>query len=145
MNWGWKIAIAYSLFVVMMLSLVVVANRQKIDLVSQDYYAQEIKYQQRIDARGNSKALAESLQFEWLAAESRLLVNFPGSVQAASGTLHLYRPSDASQDKTFPMTFSGGQPVSVSLEGLSSGFWRVQLDWAAGGALYFDETTIILP
>ena len=76
MNWGWKIAIGYSIFVAGILSLVVVAYRQTNDLVSADYYAQEIQFQQRIDARGNSLSLQTPFAFEWVEDGRSLLLHF---------------------------------------------------------------------
>ncbi|MCK5210529.1 MAG: FixH family protein, partial [Cyclobacteriaceae bacterium] len=38
MNWGWKIVVLYSAFVIMTLSMVFFFMRQKVDLVADDYY-----------------------------------------------------------------------------------------------------------
>ncbi len=145
MNWGWKIAVVYSAFVVGMLSMVVTASRQNNDLVSEDYYARELAYQDRIDARANSQRLQEPMQFEWLSDCKQLQLLFPEGASLNSGTLHLYRPSDASQDRVFALQGSLDSLTTVDLSQLSAGFWRVQLDWEAGGSAYFNETTLVAP
>ncbi len=58
MSWGNKIAIAYSLFVVLMITLVTMCIKQKdIFLVSDDYYKQEIEFQDRIDKNNNLNSI----------------------------------------------------------------------------------------
>ena len=49
-NWGKGIVLVYACFVVGMLYLVFQSKQQKIDLVVDDYYQQELKFQQQIDA-----------------------------------------------------------------------------------------------
>ncbi len=51
MNWGVGIAIVYILFVLGMLTLVFKSRSQKIDLVTENYYQQELAYQEEIDAK----------------------------------------------------------------------------------------------
>jgi hypothetical protein len=145
MNWGWKIAVVYSAFVVGMMSLVITAFRQTNDLVSEDYYAKELAFQDRIDARANSQWLKEPMQFEWLSVQKQLQLHFPESAAMSTATLHLYRPSDARQDREFALQGSSDTLVSVDLSQLSAGFWRVQLDWEAGGRAFFNESTLVVP
>ncbi|MBI1193732.1 MAG: hypothetical protein GC205_11245 [Bacteroidetes bacterium] len=145
MNWGWKIAVVYSAFVVGMLSMVVTASRQTNDLVSEDYYARELAYQDRIDARANSQSLPAPMQFEWLSGQKQLQLQFPAAAAMNTATLHLYRPSDASQDRKFSLQGNADTLASVDLSQLSAGFWRVQLDWESGGRAYFKETTLVVP
>ena len=49
MSWGKGIAIALTVFILFIATLVTIIIRQKVDLVSEDYYTQEINYQQEID------------------------------------------------------------------------------------------------
>ena len=48
-NWGWKIAILYGGFVCFMLVMVFIASNQKVELVTTNYYEEELKYQSHID------------------------------------------------------------------------------------------------
>lgn len=49
-NWGKGIVMVYVLFVAGMLYLVFQSKQQKLDLVVDDYYQQELKFQGQIDA-----------------------------------------------------------------------------------------------
>lgn len=49
LNWGAGIAVLYMGFVAMIVLLVVMSMRQKIDLVTDEYYAEELLFQGKID------------------------------------------------------------------------------------------------
>ena len=72
MNWGWKIVVVYSGFVVMTLGMVFYFMGHKVDLVAKDYYKQEIEYQDQIDKITNAKSLDEPIGFEYTAAEKKI-------------------------------------------------------------------------
>ncbi len=61
-NWGYKIVLVYSVFVAGILYLVVQSSRQQMDLVTDDYYAQEIRYQEKIDQSKRASALSEPIR-----------------------------------------------------------------------------------
>ena len=58
MDFGGKIIILYLSFVGLILTLVFMSYGQKVELVSADYYAQEINFQQKINATNNEKSLS---------------------------------------------------------------------------------------
>lgn len=57
LNWGWRISILYSGFVVFMLFMVFKTTTVKDDLVTPDYYAKELEYQQHIDKQERANQL----------------------------------------------------------------------------------------
>ena len=63
-NWGYKIVLVYSVFVAGILYLVVQSSRQQMDLVTDDYYAQEIRYQEKIDQSKRASALSEPIRYQ---------------------------------------------------------------------------------
>ncbi len=60
MNWGVRITILYSSFVLFMSTMVYMCTRQHFDLVAPDYYAQELQYQKVIDGTNNTKNFEKS-------------------------------------------------------------------------------------
>ena len=67
-NWGSGIAIFYSLFVITMVYAVVRSTQFDNSLVSDHYYADDLKYQERFDKLSNAQNLKEDLKIQ--AAES---------------------------------------------------------------------------
>jgi hypothetical protein len=57
MNFGVKITALYLGFVALILTLVFMSFGQKVELVSKDYYAQEIAFQDKINSINNERSL----------------------------------------------------------------------------------------
>ena len=146
MNWGWKIVVLYSAFVVMTLSMAIYFMGQKVDLVADDYYKQEIEYQSQMDKISNAKSLKEPIGFEYLRADRSVKLSFPQAhvKQDLHGKIHFYRPANANEDKEYDVrpTDSGEQLIAVS--GFSKGLWKIKISWSSGGKEFFDEKIITL-
>ena len=56
-SWPLGIGIIYGLFVVFLLIYLVYANFNTVDLVTKDYYAKDLKYQQQIDRQDRTSGL----------------------------------------------------------------------------------------
>ena len=143
MNFGHKIAIVYTLFVVFIISLVTFCVKQKdIFLVSSDYYKKEIAYQDEIDKYANTRALAQPVK---VVRNGELLnFEFPEEMQGASGEIHFYRPSDANLDFRVPLHMDSSHVQKVAVNGLVKGRWVVKMEWTKGGKDYLKEEKIIL-
>ena len=61
MNWGTKIILVFAVFVSGILFMVLKAGRYNMDLVTADYYEQELKYQHTIDAVERTNALTTKI------------------------------------------------------------------------------------
>lgn len=139
MNWGHGIALFFGVFVVCMVSLVVVCMRQDdLHLVTQDYYQEEIQYQQQIDKMANARGLDYNI-FIFDAKVKTLALNLP---QGAVGTLHLFRPSDARLDQKFPVNLGSEKKFFLDLKNLKPGYWKMLLTWEEGGKSYYKEQKI---
>ena len=57
MSWGTRIAIVYISFVVMIVTLIILCTGENIDLEYKDYYARELKYQDKLEAITNERSL----------------------------------------------------------------------------------------
>src|SRR5690606_4368264 len=109
MNWGHGITIFFIGFVLFMVSLVVICMRQdNIHLVTQNYYEEEINYQQQIEKMANAEELGYQV-FSYHADEMTVDLNLP---VGAVGTLHLFRPSDARMDQKFQVEMGQENPFS---------------------------------
>ena len=102
MNWGWKITLVYIAFAAMIISFVIRARSNRIDLVTPDYYEQELIYEQKISAQRNVVELDEPPTVKALSG-GLFTVQFPSSFSGTTmnGTIHLYCPSDATRDLDF--------------------------------------------
>ena len=62
--------------------------------------------------------------------------------QAVQGQIHFFRPSDQTLDFTLPLQASPDTPQLINTAKLQPGYWRVRLDFTAGGQAYFLEKNL---
>jgi nitrogen fixation protein FixH len=144
--WPYALIAAFALFISGVVSFIVFAVRQPTDLVRPDYYAQEIKYQEQIDRVKRTALAAEGIRLELAPGGRELRLSLPAGHTAAftAGTLSLYRPSDARQDRNFALQPLADGSQAVVLTGLEPGLWRARMQWTSGGVEYFHEQSVQL-
>lgn len=144
MNWGYRITILTLSFVAFMTFLVVQAFKQNFDLVAEDYYAKEIKYQDRIESQKNQAAMEEDLTC--MVLEDHVVLKFPNAFNGRNveGEIHFFRPSDAEKDVITSVAPSAGGVQVLNKELLSKGFYRVQVDYKVDGKPYYFENTLMV-
>ncbi|WP_276133149.1 FixH family protein [Polluticoccus soli] len=142
-GWGTRIAFLYGGFVVMMVSLVILSMKQDYSLVSDDYYKEELAYQNTIDASKNSSALSEPAAIN--AYNKEVIVRFPAEFAAASlsGTVHFYSPVATSLDRKFDISASDNI-MHIDRQQLAGNRYVVKLSWSANGKTYYQETDLNL-
>lgn len=140
MSWGTGITLAFAGFVAFILFLVYSTTLQNIDLVAEDYYQQEIEYQNVIDQANNYDALAGKLMVKETATDIHF--EFPhDSLAIIKGTLTFFRPSSKLDDVSFSVK---SKNVSVSKKQLLSGSYLIKAKWLSGGKTYFKEQHIFV-
>lgn len=142
-NWGHKIAAVYLLFVAGIVFLVIKANNQSFDLVTKDYYEEELKFQQVIDASGRTDSLSGKINVT--KDNNQLIVSFPADFinKKISGEFFLYCPSDEKKD--FKNSFESDSMIWIQkIPDGASGQYTVKLKWAVEGKSYYYEKSIFL-
>jgi hypothetical protein len=143
MNWGYKIALVYILFVVGICFMVFKTTQVKTDLVTADYYGAELKYQEKLDQSTHAAALSEPLRIE--AKERKVIITFPKDLkgQTKEGSVLLYCPSNESKDLSLHINTDADQFV-VSLVSANKGWYEVQITYKVAGVDYYFEQKILL-
>lgn len=142
MNWGKSIVLVFVLFAGFIGTMVVSMSRQRIDLVRDDYYQDEIAYQQHIDRVANAARLTNKVPMTYLADTQEVAVFLPASLR--KGTLLFYRPADRVQDFKVKIPQDHAARQLVSTKGLLKGHWRVQFTWSDGQRDYYTEQELFL-
>lgn len=143
MNFGVKITILYLSFVALILTLVFMCFRQNVELVSKDYYAQEIKFQDKINAINNEKNLAGSISHSVNGKQIALTIDSTLVSDDFEGTVNFFRPSDSSKDFQVKMNFTNNEQVISGTE-LIHGTYKLQLSWVSNKTNYFKEEVIFI-
>lgn len=143
MNFGGRIVVLYLSFVALIVTLVVMSFKQKVELVSDDYYAQEIKFQDKIDAINNEKSLVGSIHHSINGNEITLIADSSLLSKDFEGTIHFFRPSDSSKDIQLKMNFVNNTQAIDSKQ-LIHGAYKLQLSWTSNQKHYFKEEVIFI-
>ncbi|MBS1595068.1 MAG: FixH family protein [Bacteroidetes bacterium] len=129
-NWGWRIGLLYGGFVAMIIFMVMRASSEKVELVTKDYYEEELKYQDRI----NRAHMADSLHLrpEWTVGSGQVSVRIPsmGHAEQVSGTIKFYCPSDAAKDFNYPFTAKADSDLVISHSSMAHTLYRVNVEWS---------------
>lgn len=140
-SWGIKIAGLYIGFVILILTLVSMAVRQNVDLVSKDYYEQELKFQNKIDKVNLTRSLKE--QVSWEVKQESLYLKFPEQFKGKkiNGSIYFFRPSDAAYDKKISLS-TDTIVLDIPTAQLKTGLYKMQLDWKVDNNEYYNEGVI---
>ena len=144
LSWGTNIAIVYTLFAIGTLALVFVFMGQDVGLVTNDYYAKEIKYQDQIDKMNRTKALPEQLDIS--VEPINVKFTFPKifKVMDYEGKIKFYRPSDKTKDFSVTISPDSTHSQFIQTTNLEKGLWKIQVDWIVKGNSYFNEKIIMV-
>ena len=141
-NWGTKIAALYTAFVAFILFMVYLSVNQKFDLVTEDYYAEEIAYQSTIDSKTRADNLKQRLIISLDGKQLRLA--FPHQNQIITGNITCFRPSDESLDFKESVSTEDGT-FFIPLEKFTKGKYILKVNWLVNDVSYYEEQTIVLP
>ncbi len=123
MSWKYKIGILYGGFVLLILTMVAMAYLYtgKVQLVSQDYYQQELKYQKIIDARNRGARYQYAFQIH--QTPEYLRIEYPEHLQGEYVTVGGYCLSDASKD------FGALLQLPIEKDDLKKGPYKLNIKW----------------
>ncbi|KAA2218780.1 FixH family protein [Maribacter flavus] len=144
-NWGTGIVLAFIGFIGFILFFVVrmsTDKRANHDLVTEDYYRQELAYQKEIDAQNNATKDINKLQVR--KSPDGLEIRFPEKVnpKEIKGTVSLYRPSNKQLDFDLPISLSNNH-LLIPDNRLLDGRWDIKVSWNYNGTDYLHKENII--
>ncbi|MEJ2584639.1 MAG: FixH family protein [Robiginitalea sp.] len=137
-NWGTGIVLAFAAFITFILYFVVLSTRDPAsnhDLVTEDYYKKELKYQDELDAARNLEAMGDGLNAT--ITDQGLQIEFPDAMEPEKieGTVSLYRPSNKQLDFETPIQISNKQ-LLIPKSRLLDGRWDIRVYWIYEGKPY---------
>jgi hypothetical protein len=139
MNWGYRIALLYTGFALLIFTMIVMTYQQRVDLVASDYYEQELKYQDRIDAINRTGKLKETVS--WQVSETEIKITFPSEMagKKITGEVLFFCPSNAENDRTEIIPDTKSATVNIPIHQLKKGAYKIQISWKEGMMDYYNE------
>ena len=143
-NWGTGIVLAFIGFISFIMYFVITMNvddRFTNELVVEDYYAEELKFQNDIDKQNNAKELDENVSYS--KTLNGLEIKFPEglNVKKITGKVFLYRPSNKQLDFETTISLSDSN-LLIPDKRLVDGRWNIKIDWQYNGNSYLFKESI---
>jgi hypothetical protein len=142
-SWGHKILFTYLTFVVGMMCMVYQTTQQNRDLVSDNYYADELAFQKIIDESANTAALSEAVAVEKMKDQLKIILPQELNGVKSSGTWTLYFAADRKKDAHGKFETVLGN-TSIVIPGNTHGLYTLILQWKTAGKPYYFEQNIFL-
>ncbi len=135
MSWGNKLVVVFVAFAGLMGTLVFKAVNTKFELVSKDYYKDELRYQEKLDGAANA-AVAGKINLTQDA--STITLQLPPSLTTiiADADAWFYCKTNAAKDQRFKIRIENGAYIFDKAKFLKDNY-ELKLQLSAGEKQYY--------
>ena len=146
MSWGYRIAFVYIAFVCMIGYLIYRCTQENIDLVADNYYEKELKFQSELKMKENTLNLSEQPTFKQVEGKNEVSLSFPDSTAAGNvnGNVTFFRPDNSKLDFTTMIKLNNEGVQYFTNEKLVHGNWKIKLTYNIAGKSYMQEEKIFI-
>lgn len=131
-SWAHGVVLALGLFIAFILFMVFgfTYGQQTSELVSNDYYGDELVYQEVIDAKNNAAKLPEIPKYAELATGMK--ITFPAAIAPENKNVkfELFRTDDANLDVKKEIKLDANNEILVPKEVISKGPYTLKIKWS---------------
>ncbi|MCX6299049.1 MAG: FixH family protein [Bacteroidetes bacterium] len=143
MSWGNKLVVVFVLFAVFIGTMVYKAFNTPLDLVSKDYYKEELRYQEKIDGMNNAAKISKVI-----IAQNQTAINiqFPIEQKGKSikGEAFFYCVTDEKKDIRLPIIVDSTASLAVLKNKLQKGVYALKLNWQLDKEAYYNEQKLVV-
>ena len=143
MNWGKKILFVYLAFVVGIVFMVLKAMNQNQDLVTNEYYEQELLYQQKIDETNRTYKITIPVVVNYKKDTVDVVFSEYFSGNEIKGDVLIYCPDDEKKDMKKEFTLPKGSFI-LEVPYHYVGFRHIKINWNANGKSYYKELDLFI-
>lgn len=137
-NWGLWVVVSLILIVLFIVGNIIYFSNENFDLVTKNYYEQDLVFQKQIDKEKRTSELKDSMRIG--REGKKITFDFPKDFigKKITGEIYFYKPADAKMDFKVPIATDDSlrQIVYVTKSG---GFWVAKLNWMVGDSTYYFE------
>ncbi len=138
-SWGNRILAVILVFIAGMGYLVYRSVNTNYDLVSQEYYKDELDYQKVID--GTNRAATLSNPASLATTDSGILLRLPQEMKGktVNGTVFFYCATDVRKDRKLKLAINQDAEQLIPAGGLAPGTYTVKISWESAQLNYYSE------
>lgn len=143
LNWGHKITIFMVAFMLYIVFLVYKTHQVDMDLVSDDYYLQELQYQTTLEEKNRGKSYYADIKIN--VDDQRVVVQLPENFEGKNADFYFYRPSDTELDIRHRVNGAVDRSMAFDRKQFQSGYYVLKLGWEQAGQKHLIEKNIQMP
>ena len=115
-----------------------------VELVANEYYQDELAYQNVIDGAKNANALSRKVNIHQVAG--KIMVEFPPEMMSShlTGTILFYNAANLSRDRNVKLNVLSGGKITLESSLLGPGQFTVKITWNANNKDYYSEQNIMV-
>jgi len=146
MNWGKGIILSFVLFIAIIFTMVYISVNTEFSLVSENYYEQEINYEDQLNSIRNFNALDVPPAFQFDRRQGEISLTFDPTLAEAmrEGKVVFFRASNARYDKELPLSLDEDNQFKIPANTLLKGAWTLQLSWSDENSSYYKEIKFVI-
>lgn len=137
-SWGHGVVLALGSFMAFILFMIFVFSNgmKNSELISDDYYQDELVYQEVIDAKNNADLLTEKPSYSQSA--EGILISFPANIAPKDGktNFELFRTDDSNLDVKKELTLDNKNQFQIPEKVLAKGSYTLKLKWKSNNKPY---------
>jgi nitrogen fixation protein FixH len=144
MNWGNKLLVVFAMFGCFILYMVYRCTQTQVDLVSKEYYKDELAYQNVIDGKNNADMLNNKVSVTQDA--NNVAIQFPDEMRGenVTGSIWFYAPANAKNDLQVALKTNGTLVQQVSKQSLQPGKYTVKISWQEADKKFYTEQPLTI-
>ena len=136
LNWGWRIAIVYTMFALGTLSFVGFALTKDVDLVRADYYEQGLRHDAHARATARAQGLQPKPSVQVDAAAGVLQLTLPSTMAGTAVAVEMYCPSRLDADRKLNLTVDTEGQAKMSIKDHAAAPYVLTASWTFGGQAF---------
>jgi len=140
MNWGKGITIFIIAFMLFIGLFVWKAFTLNADLIDEDYYENELTFDQRKTEKLNYDNMTEPITVE--QKENGITFFFPTVISPSTeGQITFYRPDDKRFDREFSLAVNDNREQEIAYNNFVNGYYQISVHWndSAGKGFIFES------
>lgn len=130
-TWGHGVMVALGLFMIFILSMIFIFTRgwQNAEEISDNYYADQLAYQNVIDAKKNADELNEKPIYS--ESEEGIRITFPKTLNVDDDkvSFQLFRTDDAKLDVNKDLFLDAKHQILIPKQIIFSGSYTLKINW----------------
>lgn len=142
LNWGHKVTLGFTAFVLFIFFMVYKSMNTDFQLVTKEYYKEELAYQQVIDGTNRANELSNPVLVT--QQDNQLQIQLPEEMKgkAISGSIWLYCPVDDKKDRKLVLAVDETGKQVIDAKTILPASYQLKITWKADDLTYYNEQRI---